>query len=39
MQKVTAKPNIKFCDVAGLENAKKALNEAVMLPIKFPDFF
>jgi hypothetical protein len=28
-----------FQDVAGLENAKKALQEAVILPIKFPQIF
>lgn len=26
-------------DVAGLEGAKEALKEAVILPIKFPQFF
>lgn len=36
---VTEKPNIKWSDVAGLENAKKALQEAVILPIKFPEIF
>lgn len=33
---VTEKPNVHWDDVAGLENAKKALKEAVVLPIKFP---
>lgn len=36
---VTEKPNVKWEDVAGLENAKKALQEAVILPIKFPQIF
>eukprot|EP00825_Cyclidium_porcatum_P013178 TRINITY_DN16933_c0_g1_i3.p1 TRINITY_DN16933_c0_g1~~TRINITY_DN16933_c0_g1_i3.p1 ORF type:complete len:376 (+),score=77.77 TRINITY_DN16933_c0_g1_i3:249-1376(+) len=36
---ITEKPNVKWEDVAGLENAKKALQEAVILPIKFPDIF
>ena len=33
------KPNIKWSDVAGLEGAKDALKEAVILPIKFPHLF
>ncbi len=33
---VTEKPNIKWTDIAGLENAKTSLKEAVLLPIKFP---
>jgi len=33
------KPNIHWEDVAGLEGAKEALKEAVILPIKFPHLF
>ena len=33
---VREKPNVKWSDVAGLENAKKTLQEAIILPIKFP---
>jgi vacuolar protein-sorting-associated protein 4 len=33
---VTEKPNVKWDDVAGLEGAKDALKEAVILPVKFP---
>ena len=33
------KPNVKWEDVAGLETAKEALKEAVILPIKFPHLF
>ncbi len=33
------KPNILWNDVAGLENAKESLKEAVILPIKFPHLF
>ncbi|ESN97689.1 hypothetical protein HELRODRAFT_193180 [Helobdella robusta] len=36
---VMDKPNIKWDDVAGLEGAKEALKEAVILPIKFPHLF
>ena len=33
------KPNVKWEDVAGLDRAKEALKEAVILPIKFPHLF
>jgi vacuolar protein-sorting-associated protein 4 len=33
------KPNVKWNDVAGLDQAKEALKEAVILPIKFPHLF
>lgn len=33
------KPNVQWEDVAGLETAKEALKEAVILPIKFPHLF
>ncbi|MES1909486.1 MAG: hypothetical protein MHM6MM_002215 [Cercozoa sp. M6MM] len=36
---VMEKPNIKWSDVAGLENAKSMLKEAVILPVKFPQLF
>lgn len=36
---VVEKPNILWDDVAGLEGAKEALKEAVILPIKFPHLF
>eukprot|EP00238_Polyblepharides_amylifera_P002987 CAMPEP_0196589196 /NCGR_PEP_ID=MMETSP1081-20130531/62963_1 /TAXON_ID=36882 /ORGANISM="Pyramimonas amylifera, Strain CCMP720" /LENGTH=447 /DNA_ID=CAMNT_0041911927 /DNA_START=203 /DNA_END=1546 /DNA_ORIENTATION=+ len=36
---IVEKPNIKWDDVAGLEGAKEALKEAVILPVKFPQFF
>uniref|UniRef100_I1NK38 Vesicle-fusing ATPase n=1 Tax=Oryza glaberrima TaxID=4538 RepID=I1NK38_ORYGL len=36
---VAAKPSVKWSDVAGLESAKEALQEAAILPIKFPHFF
>eukprot|EP00216_Chloropicon_sp_CCMP2111_P002705 CAMPEP_0198240816 /NCGR_PEP_ID=MMETSP1446-20131203/5805_1 /TAXON_ID=1461542 ORGANISM="Unidentified sp, Strain CCMP2111" /NCGR_SAMPLE_ID=MMETSP1446 /ASSEMBLY_ACC=CAM_ASM_001112 /LENGTH=431 /DNA_ID=CAMNT_0043923587 /DNA_START=167 /DNA_END=1462 /DNA_ORIENTATION=- len=36
---VMDKPNVQWSDVAGLEAAKDALKEAVVLPVKFPQFF
>jgi vacuolar protein-sorting-associated protein 4 len=36
---VTEKPNVKWTDVAGLEKAKEALQEAVILPLRFPQLF
>jgi len=36
---VREKPNVKWSDVAGLESAQRALQEAVILPVKFPQFF
>mmetsp|Transcript_13376 Transcript_13376/g.40497 ORF Transcript_13376/g.40497 Transcript_13376/m.40497 type:complete len:465 (+) Transcript_13376:43-1437(+) len=36
---VTEKPNVKWSDVAGLEGAKAALKETVILPVRFPQLF
>lgn len=36
---VMEKPNVKWSDIAGLESAKEALKEAVILPIRFPQLF
>lgn len=36
---VTEKPNVKWSDIAGLEGAKAALQEAVILPTRFPELF
>lgn len=36
---VIEKPHVQWSDVAGLEGAKEALKEAVILPIKFPHLF
>ncbi|KAJ6637620.1 Vacuolar protein sorting-associated protein 4 [Pseudolycoriella hygida] len=36
---VIEKPHVKWSDVAGLDLAKEALKEAVILPIKFPHLF
>lgn len=32
-------PNVKFTDIIGLEDAKRLIKEAVMLPLKYPDYF
>lgn len=36
---LSEKPNVKWDDIAGLESAKEALKEAVILPVKFPQLF
>lgn len=36
---LTENPNVKWEDIAGLEGAKEALKEAVILPVKFPHLF
>jgi vacuolar protein-sorting-associated protein 4 len=36
---IAIKPNVKWDDVAGLEGAKEALKEAVILPVRFPQLF
>lgn len=36
---VIEKPHVKWSDIAGLDVAKEALKEAVILPIKFPHLF
>jgi len=36
---VAEKPNVKWDDVAGLDNAKSLLKEAVILPVKYPQLF
>lgn len=36
---IIEKPDIKWSDVAGLDGAKEALKEAVILPIRFPHLF
>merc|ERR1712176_736686 len=36
---VREKPDVKWSDVAGLEAAKEALKEAVILPARFPQLF
>ena len=33
------KPNVTFDDIAGLEEAKQAIREAILYPIKRPDLF
>ncbi|KAI0461897.1 Vacuolar protein sorting-associated protein 4 [Komagataella kurtzmanii] len=36
---LSEKPDVKWSDIAGLEAAKDALKEAVILPVKFPHLF
>ncbi|CAG8810956.1 15840_t:CDS:2, partial [Racocetra fulgida] len=36
---LSEKPNVHWDDVAGLDGAKDALKEAVILPMKFPQLF
>ncbi|XP_014209796.1 vacuolar protein sorting-associated protein 4B [Copidosoma floridanum] len=36
---IIEKPDIKWDDVAGLDGAKEALKEAVILPLRFPHLF
>ncbi len=36
---VREKPNVKWEDVAGMESAKRALREAIILPMNRPDLF
>eukprot|EP00871_Galdieria_phlegrea_P005696 jgi/Galph1/613/GphlegSOOS_G5367.1 len=36
---IREKPNVRWDDVAGLDSAKDALKEAVILPLKFPQLF
>ena len=36
---VSEKPNVAWSDVAGLEVAKEALKEAVIMPVRFPHMF
>ncbi|KAJ2734446.1 Vacuolar protein sorting-associated protein 4 [Coemansia sp. BCRC 34962] len=36
---LSEKPNVRWDDVAGLDGAKEALKEAVILPIRFPQLF
>lgn len=33
------KPNVHWEDIAGLNEAKKSLHEALIMPIKYPNFF
>ena len=36
---VSEKPNVHWDDIAGLDSAKEALKEAVILPIRSPHLF
>ena len=32
-------PNVRFHDIVGLEDPKRLLKEAVLMPLKYPHFF
>ena len=36
---IDRKPNVSFDEIAELEDAKKVLQEAVLLPLLMPDYF
>lgn len=36
---ITERPNIKMSEVAGLDDAKQAINDAILTPLKHPELF
>lgn len=36
---IQANPDVMFKDIVGLEGAKRLLREAVVIPLKYPQFF
>lgn len=36
---ISANPNVRFHDIVGLDEAKRLLKEAVLMPLKYPHFF
>ena len=36
---IVGKGSVKFDDVAGLEEAKQTLKEAIVMPLQFPHLF
>jgi len=36
---LTEKPNVRWDDISGLDSAKEALKETVILPVRFPQLF
>ncbi len=36
---ISERPNIKMTEVAGLEDAKQAINDAILTPLKHPELF
>ena len=39
IEKLDTNPNVKFEDIADLDQAKNILQEAVLLPIMMPEYF
>lgn len=33
---IVENPNVRFTDIVGLDNAKRLVKEAVLLPLKYP---
>lgn len=36
---INSNPNVRFHDIVGLDEAKRLLKEAVLMPLKYPHFF
>ena len=36
---INQNPNIRFRDIVGLDDAKRLLKEAVLMPMRYPHFF
>jgi len=36
---INENPNVRFHDIVGLDEAKRLLKEAVLMPLKYPHFF
>jgi katanin p60 ATPase-containing subunit A1 len=36
---INTNPNVRFSDIVGLDDAKRLLKEAVLMPMRYPHFF